>query len=254
MHAILGSLEKAFNEFEIALNLCTKLKKKDDIYFDILNWLFEISTALGKLPLAEIYIGRADLFASIHNSEEENVQALISRIRFHIQKMELTQAEKLLVTVFEQAQEFPSALTMALALVEKATVLFLKLIESKDQEMLTGILETMDDMLFISLDLEFLPLTMYTKKVLGKVLAYKADFDEGIEELEEAIDLAKELGMKKFEDTLKRELKEMTQIKSKFDDMDESTFTKKKKKFLTDGLDFLRQTFWLVSASEHQRV
>ncbi len=254
INAIVGNLTDAFIEFETALNLCTKLQKKDDIYFDILNWLFEISTALGKLSLAETYIGRADLFASIHNSQEENAQALISRIRFLLQKKELEKADQLLALVFEQVQEFPSALTMALALIEKAAGLILKLIDNKNPETLEAILQALDDMLFISLDLEFLPLTMYTKKVLGKILAYKADFDEGIEELEEAIDLAKELGMKKFEDTICLELEELEKMKETNDTIQDSDLVVRKENFLNEAVECIRQTFWLVSASEHQRI
>jgi len=254
INAIVGNLTEAFIEFETALNLCTKLQKKDDIYFDILNWLFEISTAMGKLSLAETYIGRADLFASIHNSQEENAQALISRIRFLLQKKELGQAEKLLVLVFEQAQEFPSALTMALALIEKSSALILKFIESKDPVLLETILQSLDDMLFISLDLEFLPLTMYTKKILGKILAYKSDYDEGLGELEEAIDLAEELGMTKFEDTLRLEKEELEKMKETNETIQDTALEERKENFLNEALDFTRQTFWLVSASEHQRV
>ncbi len=253
LYAINGELDSAFNEFESALNICTKLKIKDDRYFDILNWLFEISTAIGKLHLAESYMGRADLFASIHNSKEENAQALISRIRFLIQKQDLDAAENLLETVFQQVQDFPSPLTMALALIEKSAILVYRLIEKEDQEFLEMILQTMDDMLFISLDLEFLPLTMYTKKVLGKILAYKKDFNEGIEELEEAIDLSKELGMKSFEDTIKSDLKMLEKMKETIESIDEEEIAKQNKLYLQDAVNFLRQTFWLVSASEHQR-
>ena len=253
LYAIIGELDSAFNEFEAALSICTKLKIKDDRYFDILNWLFEISTATGKLPLAESYMGRADLFASIHNSQEENAQALISRIRFLIQKQDLDTAEKSLETVFQQVQDFPSALTMALALIEKAVILVYRLMEKEDQEILEMILQTMDDMLFISLDLEFLPLTMYTKKVLGKILAYKKDFEEGIEELTEVIDLSIELGMKKFEETIKIDLQALEKMKETINTIDEKEISKQNKVYLQDAVDYLRQTFWLVSASEHQR-
>ncbi|NHJ32438.1 MAG: tetratricopeptide repeat protein [Asgard group archaeon] len=251
LNALVGNLDSSFNEFEIALNYCMELNRKDDIYFDILNWLFEISTALDKLALAESYINRADLFASIHNSKEENAQALISRIRFLIQKKELNEAEKLIEIVFEQAQDFPSPLTMALILVEKTTVLFMRFIESKEDSILEAILQAMDDMLFISLDLEFLPLTMYTKKVLAKVLAYKNEIEDGIEELTEAIDLADELGMHKFVDTIKKELKELEKLKKK--ELDEEVFEKKRNTYLNEGLACLKETFWLVSASEYQR-
>ncbi|MGC9779001.1 MAG: tetratricopeptide repeat protein [Candidatus Heimdallarchaeota archaeon] len=250
LNAIVGNLDSAFNEFEDALNYCTKLNIKNDIYFDILNWLFEISTAIGKLALAEAYMSRADLFASIHDSEEENVQALISKIRFHIQKKELVQAEKLLETVFEKAQEFPSALTMALALVEKAVVQIMNFQEKKDDSIMEEVLQTMDDMLFISLDLEFLPLTMYTKKVLGKVLAYKNDIEDGIEELTEAIELADELGMEKFTDSIKKELKELKKLDKK--DLSEEQLAKKRETYLNQGIEYLKETFWLVSASEYQ--
>ncbi|NHK31282.1 MAG: hypothetical protein FK730_08015 [Asgard group archaeon] len=253
LYAIIGELDSAFNEFEIALNICTKLKIKDDLYFDILNWLFEISTATGKLPLAESYMGRADLFASIHDNQEENAQALISRIRFLIQKQDFETAEKSLEVVFQQAQDFPSPLTMALALIEKASILVYGLIEKDDPEILEMILQTMDDMLFISLDLEFLPLTMYTKKVLGKVLAYKKDFDEGIEELTEAYELAVELGMKKFEDTIKIDLQLLEEMKEEINSIDEEKIAKQNELYLKDAVEYLRQTFWLVSASEHQR-
>ncbi len=251
LNALVGNLDTAFNEFEIALNYCIALKRKDDIYFDCLNWLFEISTALNQLALAESYMSRADLFASIHNSREENAQALISRIRFLIQKRELDEAEKLIAIVIDQAQDFPSPLTMALILVEKATVLFMKFIDERNDSLLEEILQAMDDMLFISLDLEFLPLTMYTKKALAKVLAYKNDFDEGIEELTEAVELAEELGMHKFEDIIKKELEELEKIKNK--ELDEEAFTKKRETFLKEGLEYLKETFWLVSASEYQR-
>jgi len=251
LNALVGNLDSAFSEFEIALNYCMELNRKDDIYFDILNWLFEISTALGKLPLAETYMNRADLFASIHNSKEENAQALISRIRFLIQKRELDEAEKLIAIVFEQAQDFPSPLTMALILVEKTVVLFLKFLESKDDSVLEAILHSMDDMLFISLDLEFLPLTMYTKKVLAKVLAYKNELGDGIEELTEAVELAEELGMHKFVDTIKKELKVIEKLQKK--ELDETTFEKIRDSYLEEGLAFLKETFWLVSASEYQR-
>ncbi|MBN1327913.1 MAG: hypothetical protein JXA54_00445 [Candidatus Heimdallarchaeota archaeon] len=254
INAIVGNLTEAFIEFETALNLCSKLQKKDDIYFDILNWLFEISTAIGKYSLAETYIGRADLFASIHDSQEENAQALISRIRFLLQKKELEQAEKLLAIVFEQAQEFPSALTMALALIEKSSTLILKFIDNRDNALLEPILQSLDDMLFISLDIEFLPLTMYTKKVLAKILAYKSNYDEGLEELEEAVDLAKELGMKKFEDILQKEMEELEEMKATNDSIQDVALEKRKENFLSEALDFIHQTFWLVSASEHQRV
>jgi len=251
LNALVGNLDTAFNEFEIALNYCMTLNRKDDIYFDILNWLFEISTALEKLALAESYMSRADLFASIHNSKEENAQALISRIRFLIQKRELDEAEKLIAIVIEQAQDFPSPLTMALILVEKATVLFMRFIDEKKDTLLEDIMQAMDDMLFISLDLEFLPLTMYTKKALAKVLAYKNEIDDGIEELTEAVELAEELGMHKFEDIIKKELKELEKLKKK--ELDEEAFDKKRDTFLKEGLEFLKETFWLVSASEYQR-
>jgi len=251
LNALVGNLDSAFSEFEIALNYCMELNRKDDIYFDILNWLFEISTALGKLPLAESYMSRADLFASIHNSKEENAQALISRIRFLIQKRELDEAEKLIGIVFEQAQDFPSPLTMALVIVEKAVVLFMKFLESKSDSVLEDIIQAMDDMLFISLDLEFLPLTMYTKKVLAKVLAYKNEIEDGIEELTEAIELAEELGMHKFVDTIKRELKALQKLQKK--ELDEIAFEKKRDSYLQEGIAFLKETFWLVSASEYQR-
>jgi tetratricopeptide (TPR) repeat protein len=250
LNALVGNLDASFSEFEIALNYCMEQNRKDDIYFDILNWLFEISTAHDKLALAESYMSRADLFASIHNSKEENAQALISRIRFLIQKKELVEAEKLIAIVFEQAQDFPSPLTMALILVEKSVVLFMRFLDRKEDSILEDILQAMDDMLFISLDLEFLPLTMYTKKVLAKVLAYKNEIEDGIEELTEAFELAEELGMHKFEDLIKKELKDLEKLKRK--ELDEDAFEKKRDTFLQEGLEFLKETFWLVSASEYQ--
>ncbi|MBK5113505.1 MAG: tetratricopeptide repeat protein [Candidatus Heimdallarchaeota archaeon] len=250
LNALVGNLDTSFSEFEIALSYCMEQNRKDDIYFDILNWLFEISTAHDKLALAESYMSRADLFASIHNSKEENAQALISRIRFLIQKKELVEAEKLIAIVFEQAQDFPSPLTMALILVEKSVVLFMRFLDRKEDSILEDILQAMDDMLFISLDLEFLPLTMYTKKVLAKVLAYKNEIEDGIEELTEAFELAEELGMHKFEDLIKKELKDLEKLKRK--ELDEDAFEKKRDTFLQEGLEFLKETFWLVSASEYQ--
>jgi len=253
LNAIVGNLTVAFDEFEKALNICTKKNKKDELYFDILNWLFEISTALGKFSLAESYVSRADLFASIHASQEENAQALISRIRFHIQKKELLKAENLLNTVYEQVQDFPSALTPALVLIEKTSVLLLKYLQKEDPSFLEQAQQNLDDMLFISLELEFLPLTMFTKKVLTKILTYKSNFKDAIEELTEAIDLAKELGMETFEKTLQDDLNEIRQIQTTFDTLPEEELVKLKRGFLEDALRFLWETFWLVSASEHQR-
>ena len=140
---------------------------------------------------------------------------------------------------------------MALILVEKTVVLFMKFLESKDDSVLEAILHSMDDMLFISLDLEFLPLTMYTKKVLAKVLAYKNELVDGIEELTEAVELAEELGMHKFVDTIKKELKVIEKLQKK--ELDETTFEKIRDSYLEEGLAFLKETFWLVSASEYQR-
>jgi tetratricopeptide (TPR) repeat protein len=253
LFAIIDDLDAAFNEFEIALNICTKEDIKDDWYFDILNWLFEISQALGKQTLAESYIGRADLFASIHNSQEESVQALISRIRFLIQKQSFTEAEKLLASVSKQTEDMPNPLTTALALVEKAAILLNRMLEKPDTELLEKILESLDDMLFISLDLEFLPLIMFTKKVLAKILAYKQDFDEGIEELNEAVGLASDLGMKKFEDSIKADLDTLVKLKDTIESIDQEELNKQQENCLEDAIIFLRQTFWLVSASEHQR-
>ncbi|HUU79270.1 MAG TPA: tetratricopeptide repeat protein [candidate division Zixibacteria bacterium] len=254
LNAIVGNLERAFEEFEQALNLTVKLGKKDEIYFDILNWLFEISTALGKMSLADSYISRADLFASIHNSPEENVQAIISRIRFHIQKRELKESEKLLEAVFEKAQEFPSALTMSLALTEKANVLLLRYLENPQQDYFDEVISSVEDMVFISLDLEFLPLTMYAKRLLGKILAFKDKFDEGIEEIEEAIGLAQELGMQKFEDTLNEDIKIIKIFQDKKDSLSEKESQNIHDELLANAIDILKQTFWLVNASEHQRI
>ncbi|RLI66781.1 MAG: hypothetical protein DRO63_05735, partial [Candidatus Gerdarchaeota archaeon] len=253
LNAIVGNLTTAFDEFEKALHICTKLNKKDEIYFDILNWLFEISTALGKFSLAESYINRADLFASIHANQEENAQAIISRIRFQIQKKELLKAEKLLSNMYEQVQDFPSALTPALVLIEKTTVLLLKYLVQEDQTILEEVMQNLDDMLFISLDLEFLPLTMYTKKVLAKILLYKDNFKEASEELTEAIDLAKDLGMETFEQTIQTDLIEIQKIQEKQPTLSEDALKLQKQVLLEEAISFLRETFWLVSASEHQR-
>ncbi|MHA1878914.1 MAG: tetratricopeptide repeat protein, partial [Candidatus Heimdallarchaeota archaeon] len=253
LNAIVGNLTTAFDEFEKALHICTKLNKKDEIYFDILNWLFEISTALGKFSLAESYINRADLFASIHANQEENAQAIISRIRFQIQKKELLKAEKLLSNMYEQVQDFPSALTPALVLIEKTTVLLLKYLLQEDQTILEEVMQNLDDMLFISLDLEFLPLTMYTKKVLAKILLYKDNFKEASEELTEAIDLAKDLGMETFEQTIQTDLIEIQKIQEKQPTLSEDALKLQKQALLEEAISFLRETFWLVSASEHQR-
>ena len=253
LNAIVGNLTTAFDEFEKALHICTKLNKKDEIYFDILNWLFEISTALGKFSLAESYINRADLFASIHANQEENAQAIISRIRFQIQKKELLKAEKLLSNMYEQVQDFPSALTPALVLIEKTTVLLLKYLVQEDQTILEEVMQNLDDMLFISLDLEFLPLTMYTKKVLAKILLYKDNFKEASEELTEAIDLAKDLGMETFEQTIQTDLIEIQKIQEKQPTLSEDALKLQKQALLEEAISFLRETFWLVSASEHQR-
>ena len=254
LNSIVGNLEQAFEEFEKALNITVKIGKKDEIYFDILNWLFEISTALNKLSLADSYISRADLFASIHNSAEENIQALISRIRFLIQKRELDKSQKLLDNVFEKAQDFPSALTMSLALIEKANVFLLKYIDEQKQDFYDSVISTIEDMVFISLDLEFLPLTMYAKRLLGKILAYKDQFKEGLEEIEEAIDLARELGMQKFEDTLKEDMENIKNFQKKKESLPEDEIEKIHDELLKNAMEILKQTFWLVNASELQRI
>jgi len=254
LNAIVGNLDAAFDEFEQALNFCMKLGKKDNLYFDILNWLFEISTALGKLSLAETYVSRADLFASIHNSAEENVQALISRIRFLIQKREITKANSYLETVFEKAQEFPSALTMALALVEKTNVLLLQYQENCDASIFEEVVGKMEDMVFISLDLEFLPLTMYAKRALAKALAFDNKYKDGIEEIDEACVLADELGMEKFAETMKKDQEDLKKVLKKLDSMSEKELEEKRQSYLTDIFAILTQTFWLVSASEHQQI
>ncbi len=254
LNAIVGNLDAAFDGFEQALNFCMKLGKKDDLYFDILNWLFEISTALGNLSLAETYVSRADLFASIHNSEEENVQALISRIRFLIQKRELAKADSYLESVFEKALEFPSALTMALAIVEKTNVLLLQYQEKADESLFEDALGKMEDMVFISLDLEFLPLTMYAKRALAKALAYRNKYQEGIEEIDEACELAEQLGMDKFVETMRDDQDNLKKNMKKADTMSEKTLEEKRQSYLKDIFAILTQTFWLVSASEHQQI
>ncbi|MHA1124929.1 MAG: tetratricopeptide repeat protein [Candidatus Heimdallarchaeota archaeon] len=254
LYAIVGELEESFNQFETALNYCMKIKKKDDVYFDILNWLFEISTAIGKYNLAETYVSRADLFASIHGSEEENVQAVISNIRFLIMKKELDKAETTLDSIMEQAQEFPSPLVMSLALVEKSSILLLKYLESGKEQNIEDAIQNIEDMLFISLDLEFLPLTMYSKKVLAKVLLYKYNFKDGKEELMEAVELAEELGMQKFEDTLRNDIKAIEKIEKIIEDTENTKVTIKRDEFIKQAIDFLKETFWLVSASEYQKI
>lgn len=254
LNAIVGNLDAAFDEFEQALNFCMKLGKKDDLYFDLLNWLFEISTALGNLSLAETYVSRADLFASIHNSEEENVQALISRIRFLIQKREITKADSYLESVFEKALEFPSALTMALAIVEKTNVLLLQYQEKADESLFEEAMGKMEDMVFISLDLEFLPLTMYAKRALAKALAYGNKYQDGIEEIDEACLLAEQLGMEKFAETMKADQDDLKKNMKKIDSMSEKALEEKRQSYLTDVFAILTQTFWLVSASEHQQI
>ena len=231
-----------------------KLGKKDDLYFDLLNWLFEISTALGNLSLAETYVSRADLFASIHNSAEENVQALISRIRFLIRKREIEDSEALLDSVFEKAQEFPSALTMALALVEKINVLLLKYQKKQDEKLFDEAIEKMEDTIFISLDLEFLPLTMYAKRALAKALGFRDKFTDGIEEIDEACDLADELGMQKFADTMKTDQDALKDLKEKREGLSDEEIKEIQETLLQDIFTILTQTFWLVSASEHQRI
>jgi len=254
LYAIVGNLEEAFNQFENALNYCMKINKKDDVYFDILNWLFEISTAIGKYNLAETYVSRADLFASIHNSQEENVQAIISRIRFLIMKKELDKAETTLDSIMEQAQEFPSPLTMSLALIEKSSILLMKYLESKNEQNIEDAIQNIEDTVLISLDLEFLPLVMYAKKVLAKVLSFKFNFKDGKEELMEAVGLAEELGMQKFEDTLRNDIKAIEKIEKTIENTEESKVTIKRDVFINQAIDFLKETFWLVSASEYQKI
>lgn len=254
LNAIVGNLNAAFDEFEQALNFCMKLGKKDNLYFDILNWLFEISTALGNLSLAETYVSRADLFASIHNSAEENVQALISRIRFLIQKREIAKADSYLESVFEKALEFPSALTMALALVEKTNVLLLQYQEKANESLFEEALGKMEDMVFISLDLEFLPLTMYAKRALAKALAYGNKYQDGIEEIDEACELAEQLGMEKFAETMRADQNDLKKNMKKVDSMSKKALEEKRQSYLKDVFAILTQTFWLVSASEHQQI
>jgi tetratricopeptide (TPR) repeat protein len=251
LNALVGNLQTSFSEFEQALNHCMQLGKKDELYFDILIWLFEISTSLEEFTLADSYIGRAELFASIHNSEEENVQALISRTRFLIQKNELEEATKILEVVFEKAQEFPSPLTMALALIEKGMILLLQFIKEHDSEVSTALIQTIENMVFISLDLEFLPLTMFAKKALAKVYLYENNMTEAIEELQEAVEFAQTLGMISFEVSLREEIDE---INGKYNSLTDKEFDEVKEELLEKAREDLKQTFWLVNASEHQRI
>jgi len=254
LHALVANFEQAFEEFEKALNYSIKLNKKDDVYFDILNWLFEISTALGNMSLAATYMGRADLFASIHDSEEENAQALISRIRFLIQKKELDAVKTQLDVVFEKAQEFPSALTTALALIEKAAFSLLKYQEERESERIDEALQAVEDMLFISMDLEFLPLTMYSKKVTARILSFQGNYNEAKDEINEAKDLGQELGLNKFVDLLTEDCEKIESLQKDSESLSEDELNKRKEECLDQALNYLRETFWLVSSSEHQTI
>ena len=250
---IIGDFDEAFNEFEKALNQCIKLNRKDDLYFTILNWLFEISTALDNFPLSESYFNRANLFASIHDSIEENAQALISKIRYYIQKQNLDEAEVLLKNIFENEENISSSETIVLALIEKAIILLNKYRLNSDKSLIDEIAQTMENMLFLSLDLEFIPLTIFTKRIFARILVIKNNLKDGLEELSESLELTSDMNMTKFKEELTSDLDNLSTLQKTLSTLSQNEIAAKKDIYLNDVLALLRLIFWIVSASKYQK-
>ncbi|MEA2071424.1 MAG: hypothetical protein U9O98_09050 [Asgard group archaeon] len=251
LNAIIGNFERSFDEFETTLEYCLELNKRDELYFDVLNWLFEISTVLGKINLAQNYMGRADLFASIHDSEEENLQALIARIRFLIRKGDYDKAQDYLDHVFKEAEKQVSSLPLALAIIQKGIVLIHLLKQESNTTRVQEIIQTVEEMVFISLDLEYLPLTMFSKQILANLLAYNEQYEEAMEELQESLFLAEELGMMKYYKDFSEE-KEIFEKLVNGKDITAEEIDRAKIDYLNKSLNDMQKAFWLVSASEYQ--
>ncbi|MBD3192342.1 MAG: hypothetical protein GF308_17015 [Candidatus Heimdallarchaeota archaeon] len=250
--AIVGNLETAFNEFEIALKYCQELNFRDELYFDILIWLFDLATALNKLSLANTYLERADLFATIHNSEDENLSALVSRARFLQQKKELDRAEELLNLVFEKSQVTPSPLIFTQVLVQNALLFFLRFKQEGEETFFQTLLEIVEDLLIISLDLDFLPLTIYAKRALARLEFYREQYSDGLVEVKDAIGFAEELGIPDFKEKLKTDLTELNQM---VQNRNKSTSASSiKKRSLAKLSAYLYEIFWLVNTSALQRI
>ena len=56
--------------------------------------------------------------------------------------------------------------------------------------------------------------------------------------------------MEKFADSIKIELKELKKLEKK--ELSDQQLEKKRETYLDQGIEYLRETFWLVSASEYQ--
>jgi len=70
----------------------------------------------------------------------------------------------------------------------------------------------------------------------------------------EAVELAEELGMQKFEDTLRNDIKAIEKIEKTIETQEETKVKIKRDEFIKQAIDFLKETFWLVSASEYQKI
>lgn len=250
--AIVGNLDAAFNEFEIALNHCQELNFRDEIYFNILIWLFDLATTLNKLSLANTYLERADLFATIHNSQNENLSALISRARFFLQKEEFVQAEELLNLVLENSQNTPNPLLFTQVLVQNALLFLLRFKKEGKPALFTTLLEIVEDLLIISLDLDFLPLTIYAKRALARLEFYREQYSTGLVEIEDAIGFAEELNIPDFKEKLEADLTELNQMLQNKNNSSSSATIKEES--LDKVSKYLHEIFWLVNTSALQRI